>query len=550
MTLKNTTDRNYFLFLFTAFLVLIAGLGSYGLAETSEARYAEISREMFVYGDYLNPELLGVFHFHKPPITYFITTLGYRIFGINEFGARFFLQVAIVIQLLLVYRIADLMYKNKRIAFNAGLVYFSLPIVLISSRNLTTDAFLTTFILGAIYSWQVYSSKDKVGFLYLFYMLVGIALLTKGPVALLFILVYIIINKIILKKGMHITVHHVLGFLLCVAIGVSWYAMVMLENPKLWDYFIQKQLLSRVNSNSFNRSKPFWFYIPILFALLLPWWLALVPKFKAHIQSLLRKLPETKVLLYSSIVLFLLFSAFSTKLIMYILPIFWMLAIIISVEVLEATQKTRNIVNVVYAIFLGLLFLGLIVCWFIKPEIIQVSTINLIVALISVIAFAMVYYFIENDKTFKPPVLAGVFGITIILISTSVMAHNSNITNSTRDIVRFIDNVSDVENKMILVNDYLITSIPFYTNDTHITLKSTHNTTDREVGFENDELWKERLWDVKETAVISKLDTLSKKQTTFLLVRNSRGLGNDLVFLKQNFNSHKNYTKWTIYYNK
>ena len=339
MTLKNTTDRYYFIFLFLAFLVLIAGLGSYGLAETSEARYAEISREMFVYGDYLNPELLGVFHFHKPPITYFITTLGYRIFGINEFGARFFLQVAIVIQLLLVYRIADLLYKNKRIAFNAGLVYFSLPIVLISSRNLTTDAFLTTFILGAIYSWQVYSSKAKVGFLYLFYALVGIALLTKGPVSLLFILGYIIINKIILKKGMHITVHHLLGFLLCVAIGASWYVMVMLENPKLWDYFIQKQLLSRVNSNSFNRAKPFWFYIPILFGLLLPWWISLLPKFKSHVRSLSQKLPETKVLLYSSIVLFLLFSAFSTKLIMYILPIFWMLAIIISVEVLEATKK-------------------------------------------------------------------------------------------------------------------------------------------------------------------------------------------------------------------
>jgi len=550
LTLKNTTDRYYFIFLFLAFLVLIAGLGSYGLAETSEARYAEISREMFVYGDYLNPELLGVFHFHKPPITYFITTLGYRIFGINEFGARFFLQVAIVIQLLLVYRIADLLYKNKRIAFNAGLVYFSLPIVLISSRNLTTDAFLTTFILGAIYSWQVYSSKDKVGFLYLFYALVGIALLTKGPVSLLFILGYIIINKIILKKGMHITVHHLLGFLLCVAIGASWYVMVMLENPKLWDYFIQKQLLSRVNSNSFNRAKPFWFYIPILFGLLLPWWLALLPKFKAHVLSISRKLPETKVLLYSSIVLFLLFSAFSTKLIMYILPIFWMLAIIISVEVLEATKKTRNIVNMVYVLLLGLLFVGLIVFWFIKPAIIQVSTINLIVALILVIAFAMVYYFIENDKTFKPTVLAGVFGISIILISTSVMAHNSTVTNSTRDMVRFIDNVSDVENRTILVYDYLITSIPFYTNDTLITLKSTHNTTDREVEFENDELWKERLWDVKETAVISRLDTLSRKRTTYLLVRSRKGLEDDLVFLKQNFNSHKNYPKWTIYYNK
>ena len=67
MTLKNTTDRFYLLFICLAFFCLIIGLGSYGLAESSEARYAEISREMFLSGDYLNPQLLGIFHFHKPP---------------------------------------------------------------------------------------------------------------------------------------------------------------------------------------------------------------------------------------------------------------------------------------------------------------------------------------------------------------------------------------------------------------------------------------------------------------------------------------------------
>jgi len=549
VTFKNPTDKYYYLFLLIAFLVLITGLSSYGLAETSEARYAEISREMLVFGDYLNPELLGVFHFHKPPITYYITTLGYNIFGINEFGARFFLQVAVVFQLLLVYRIADLLYKNKSIAFMAGLVYFSFPIVLISSRNLTTDAYLTTFILAAIYCWQVYASKRKMIFLYLFYTLVGLALITKGPVALLFILVYIITCKIVLKKGFRITFHHFLGFLLCILIGASWYVMVMVENPKLWEYFIEKQLVSRINSNSFNRAKPFWFYIPILLGLLLPWWLALIPKFKAHIISIPRKCNETKILLYSSIILFLLFSTFSTKLIMYILPLFWMPAIIIAAELRTASQKSKNIVNTVYAILMGILFLGLIFCWFLKLEFIHVTTISTIIAFGMVIIFGFVHYF-ENNEDFKSVILAGTFGMAIVFISTSVMANNSALTNSTKDMVLFMDSISHDENKTILVYDYLLTSIPFNTNGTYIILKSSHNTTSREIQFENDEKWKENLWDVTEARTIDKLKILSRKSNVFLLIRSKQTMVDKLSFLKKNFKGQKTYPKWTLYYNK
>ncbi len=549
MTFKISTDKYFYLFLLIAFLVLIAGLGSYGLAETSEARYAEISREMLVYGDYLNPELLGIFHFHKPPITYYITTLGYYFFGLNEFGARFFLQVAVIFQLLLVYRIADLLYKNKSIAFMAGLVYFSFPIVLISSRNLTTDAYLTTFILAAIYCWQVYASKRKMIFLYFFYTLVGLALITKGPVAILFILVYIITSKVVLKKGMRITFHHLLGFLLCILIGASWYVLVIVENPKLWQYFIEKQLVSRMNSNSFNRAKPFWFYIPILFGLLLPWWLALVPKFKANIISIPRKCNETKILLYSSIILFLLFSAFSTKLIMYILPLFWMPAIIIAAELRTASQKSKSIVNTVYAFLLGILFLGLIFCWFLKPEFIHITTVSIIIAFGMVIIFGVLHYF-ENSENFKSVILAGTFGIAIILISTSVMSHNSSLTNSTRDMVNFIDNVSGAENKSIFIYDYLLTSIPFYTSDNHITLKSSHNTTNREVQFENDESWKDNLWDLKDSTTVNRLEMLSKKDNVFLLIRSTQAIDAKLSFIKNNFNSQKKYPKWILYYNK
>ena len=139
-----------------SFLLLTFNLGSWGITETSESRYAEISREMLVNNDYVHPKLLGIHHYHKPPITYQITTLGYKIFGVNEFGARFFLQIAILIQLILVYNITLLFYKKKKIAFSAMLIYFSFPIVIISSRNLTTDAYLTTTVLASIFFWLYY----------------------------------------------------------------------------------------------------------------------------------------------------------------------------------------------------------------------------------------------------------------------------------------------------------------------------------------------------------------------------------------------------------
>lgn len=551
MKFKNSTDRYYLLFLFAAFIILIAGLGRYGLAETSEARYAEISREMFLSGDYLNPKLLGIFHFHKPPVTYYFISFGYRIFGVNEFAARFFLQVAIILQLLVVYRIADLLYNNKRIAFTAGLIYFSFPIVLISSRNLTTDAFLSTFILAAIYCWKVYGIKAKPGFLYLFYTLVGLALLTKGPVALVFVLTYIITNKLILKKGIKITAHHILGFLLCVIIGASWYVAVIIEHPKIWDYFISQQLAGRITGEAYSeRSKPFWFYFPILLGLLLPWWLALLSHFKTRVNLSTHKHGETKTLIFSSIFLCMIFSIFSTKLILYILPGFCMPAIIIAVGLQKASKLARGIVNITYASLMALLFIGLVFFWFFKPDVANVSTLTLIVAALSVVTFVVVYYLIKNSKFYKPAVLAATFGGILVLISTSFMADNSALINSTREMIKFIEGVSPEENKTILVYDYLLTSIPFYTTNTPVTLKFSHSTTQRETQFENDGSYKKYLWDLHTQEDVDRLAVVSKRKSTFLLVRNRRDLDKDLLFVKKNFAFQKNYLKWTLYYNK
>ncbi len=260
------------LLLSTAFILLNFNLGKWGIMETSEARYAEISKEMVENGDYIHPKLLGIHHYHKPPITYQITALGYKIFGINEFGARFFLQLALIIQLFLIYKISIVLFKNKDIALTASLIYFSLPIVLISSRNLTTDAYLNTFILAAIYSWLNWKIKShKPLFLYLFYICLGISFEIKGPVSLLFPLIFILIYRLVNKETIKIKIHHILGILVFLVVASAWYILVVTENVKLWDYFFKDQIVNRIASESYNRAKPFWFYIVTVPFIGLPW---------------------------------------------------------------------------------------------------------------------------------------------------------------------------------------------------------------------------------------------------------------------------------------
>jgi 4-amino-4-deoxy-L-arabinose transferase len=119
------------LVVFAISVVCITTCGSWGVIETSEARYAEIAREMYRKKEFLNPTLLSIHHYHKPPLTYWITDVGFWLFGANEFGGRFFLQLALLTQTFIVYKLSALLF-DKFTALFAAIIYLSFPIVLVS----------------------------------------------------------------------------------------------------------------------------------------------------------------------------------------------------------------------------------------------------------------------------------------------------------------------------------------------------------------------------------------------------------------------------------
>src|SRR5581483_10917181 len=72
----------------TALAVFFFHLGSYGLWEPDEARYAEIAREMLAGGGWVVPHLNYVPYVEKPPLLYWTGALWMALLGVNEFAAR------------------------------------------------------------------------------------------------------------------------------------------------------------------------------------------------------------------------------------------------------------------------------------------------------------------------------------------------------------------------------------------------------------------------------------------------------------------------------
>lgn len=69
-------------------IVWFALLGHRDLIDPDEGRYAEIPREMVASGDWLTPRLNGFKYFEKPVLQYWVTAVGYTLFGESNWSAR------------------------------------------------------------------------------------------------------------------------------------------------------------------------------------------------------------------------------------------------------------------------------------------------------------------------------------------------------------------------------------------------------------------------------------------------------------------------------
>lgn len=170
-------------------LLRLAGLGLYPLMDPSEARYAEIARRMLAHGDWLSPMFEdGVPLRGEPPLAFWAQALGMRLFGIGEFGARLSSWLFHVASALLIVRIGQ-RERSLAVGLVAAIAYSSCLLGLIASGAAHAEPALTFSLLLAFLGFRggmldADAMGARLGFVGL-----GLALLAKGPVALLLLLV-------------------------------------------------------------------------------------------------------------------------------------------------------------------------------------------------------------------------------------------------------------------------------------------------------------------------------------------------------------------------
>lgn len=539
-------ERYLYLFLAIALVALLLNLNSWGVLEASEARYAEISREMFRSGNLLQPTLLKIWHFHKPPVTFWLTDLGLGLFGVNAFGARLMLQLSLMLQGVLIYLISQQLFGVRLRSILAVAIYFSLPLSLVSTRNLTTDSFLTTLVLGVIYGMTVYYCQRKIWGIYGTALVIGIGFLTKGPAIFVVPFGYwcylIFAHRVRYQMPLK---HFMLSLFLCVTLGLSWYVIVAHQMPLLADYFLGRQLASRVlDADTFERTQPGWFYPLIFCTTTLPWLPTYLASFFGSGEQRKPNLERLQPI-YWLVLPFMVFSLTSSKLMMYLLPLYPGLAMLLAGVVIE--MKDRQLKRLT-KIFVGFYwFLGAIAL--VAPFFVRVSGTKLSVtwqmilsALLVFVVPILIYRLVQEERRLRLVAIAMGSLLTFFIYGGYLIGANELSFGGTRPLAKFIQ-AQGLENEPVLVYNRLLPSLAFNLDRDIITINN--GGVERETQFQTNDDWK-RFWiDLDEPATAQRLTTLVQSPSV-LLVKGT--LPDELSWIQSNYHHAESLGKWTIYY--
>ncbi len=307
--------------LFAAFLLLslallLHGNAKVGLFESSEARYAEVAREMTATGNYLSPQMDYIYHFTKPPLAYWFTVAGYKLFGINTFGARFFLALAAIAVLLLTARIFAVGLGSGTGLTAAALLFFSIEFFALG-KIVTTDMYLTLWITLGLFLWSLREAGklSERNFRLLFGVAAALGFMTKGPVPLLFWAVVLVPYSLMEDRGRSLKAllspWFWTPFLL---LGLPWFVAVGSVHPGLLSYLLTHESAGAAYSAKRFHPGPWYYYIPILLAGTFPWCIVLIGRWRRLIDK------EVRLWLLWAAAPILVWSIFPAKLPTYILP--------------------------------------------------------------------------------------------------------------------------------------------------------------------------------------------------------------------------------------
>lgn len=469
--------------LIVCYFIFFFNIGNYPLMDVDETRYVSMARDMFHCKDFLTLYLNGEFFFEKPPLYFWGECLSFAIFGkVTEFTARFPVALYGTLSTLLLYFTGKKIVSRRFGVISALILATTLEFVILAKFAIL-DIVVTTCVGFSVmfgFLTQFVQDKNKKYMWWLFYIFSGLAVMAKGipgfvvPFAVMFFVT--IANKTF--KQVFKPQYILPGFLLFFLIVLPWHLiMFKIHDPLFFHEYIIKHHIERfLNSNEINREQPFYFYILTVLWGLVPWIFSAIAVGITKLKSI-KKFNVTelsnpqKYLLFNAIafvVTMLFFSSSSTKLITYILPVYFFTACILGFvwEDYMFNKKYEKPINVTVYILGGICILaGILTCFakFVLPA--QTYSDLLTIkwfCIILVLAFGISSILCAVKKHPK-----GVFAcyVLFILITSAFgtkLFYNMDYKFGQNDLMRFAKYAHENGKKVAVINDERKYSVVYY----------------------------------------------------------------------------------------
>jgi len=335
--------RNEFTIGVLAALLFIPFLGNVHLFDWDEINFAESAREMIVSGNYLSVQINFIPFTEKPPLFFWMQVVSMKIFGINEFAARFPNAVCGIVTLIVLFRIGKQVF-NEQFARNWVMIYLGTFVTFLYFKSGIIDPWFNLFIFLAIYNFYNLTiphkqKRNKLAILTGLYL--GLAVLTKGPVAILISLLVYMVIVVLNRFRFFINVKDfMIIFLTTLLVCFTWFGIDFIQHgPTFLIEFLERQI-AIFSTNDADHGEPFFYH----------WWVLLLGCFPASIFFMKGMFIKTdtsnqKEFKQWMLVLFwvtlLLFSIVKTKIVHYSSLCWFPLTAIASMYITDAFSKNN-----------------------------------------------------------------------------------------------------------------------------------------------------------------------------------------------------------------
>ena len=331
-------------------------LGAGSLWDQDETRYAQTAVEILTTGDPITLHVNGQAWYVHPPFYMWLVAVTGRFMGFTEFSVRIWSALFSILGVYATVLLGRALFGN-RIGLLAGAVLAVTLQYLAQSRLAVFDTVLLAWMLLAFYAfYRGYQRGGRTDYLR-FFLFVGLATLTKGPIGLL-LPAMIIIPFVTIRRawGRWREVPWAAGLAVYAVVGLSWYVVETVLHGRafiasVFGYYTFGRFFGVVES----QSGPWYYYVPVVLFGAFPWTTFWPAAAAFHLRRL--RADGSLLALLGCGVTFAFYSAAGTKLPNYVLPLYPFAALAVAAlwePAIERRSAGRTI-GVSLALLVGLL---------------------------------------------------------------------------------------------------------------------------------------------------------------------------------------------------